>query len=186
MGNGGGGGGSGFIVISNPTINQIYNTSVASGRAGGNAGLPSTFYDPSNNGIKANGGESGIYTNTPPYGGTCVTVGTLQNAGALTARSGGDGAPGSYPLTTKNGSNSSGPIISVLGIRYNYGGGGASGGDGLVGGNPGNNGLGGIGGTSGSGWGWNATTPGSGGGGASNGGGGQGARGEIVVTFVYP
>ena len=96
------------------------------------------------------------------YGGNCSKDASAP--GTLDAKSGGDG-----DIVPRYGKNSGG-FITVLGVNYNYGGGGASGASNtnltVGGGNPGVNGVGATTRSTTVTTGQSATTIGSGGGGA--------------------
>jgi hypothetical protein len=176
-GGGSGGAGGGFGVWNFAyTIDGLYNIEI---------GSPTSFLS-NGIGVSASKGANGNLTNTP-VSGTFTKSGT-STGGTITTRTGGNGGSGS----AGNGGNSSGSI-TVLGIDYNYGGGGRAGSDNTnrTGGNPGVSGSGATA-SNGTNHGENATTPGSGGGGGSVAGdtstnwGGTGGPGLIIITFYYP
>jgi hypothetical protein len=124
-------------------------------------------------GVAATGGSGGGIGVNATTAGSCSKSGAAP--GTLTARTGGAGQ-----------ANSSGSFV-VMGITYNYGGGGRLGG--TNGGLAGLNGIAGGTGNTGTKVGQNATGKGSGGGGGgrqANAGGGSGGPGLVIITFTYP
>jgi hypothetical protein len=183
-GNGGGGGGGGFGYVSFSYVSDtIYNISVAGVVTASQAGQSTTFLNSNTGqGVTATGGGLGAGFNS-----SRAASGIVSNNGQGTfiSRTGGTGGN----FSNSDGENSSGPI-SVLGVSYNYGGGGESAttiGSTSFGGRAGANGVGGSGTTT-TGAGASATTPGSGGGGGAKSAGtrGTGGPGRVVIIFTYP
>jgi len=183
LGGGGGGGGFGYISFSY-VANTIYNISV--GAIGGSKadGGSSFFTNSSGIGVTSTGGKRNANFGRPQSG-VCTNNGIVDT---FVSRTGGTGGTIGDP----NGENSSGSI-TVLGVTYNYSGGGRAGTGTFSnannkGGNAGLNGVGGTG-TTATINGETASTPGSGGGGTGYSTGataGFGGRGEVIVTFTYP
>jgi hypothetical protein len=183
----GGGGGGGFGFVGPPYVGQAYvsNTvyNVIAGTTAGLDGLPSSFINSTTgNGVTSTGGARGITNNTGQraISGTCSNTGN----GTLTLRTGGTGGA----KNDTSGTNSSGSI-TVLGVTYNYSGGGACSAN-LNGGKSGKNGIGGSGTTTTiDGENGTSATPGGGGGGGAGiypAIGGNGSNGRVVVIFTYP
>lgn len=183
-GAGGGGAGGGFGVWNfSYTSGTVYNVSVGVTAAPAQGTGASASFLSGGIGVTSTGGAGSLYpSNTSAVAGTCSKTGAAS--GTLTSRTGGNGG-----VVGANGSNSSG-LITVLGIDYNYGGGGKGGmyDSPYYGGNAGSSGNGGIGNQT-SKNGQSASTRGSGGGGGgkqSNAQAGNGGLGLVIVTFTYP
>lgn len=184
LGNGGGGAGFGCVTFSY-VANTIYNISVAPVSSRRIDGQTSFFRNSGGIGVTSTGGMSGTSTSSVTIraqSGVC----TNNGIGTLVSLTGGTGGAEGDP----NGTNSSGSI-TVLGVTYNYGGGGRAGNGTSAsannkGGMPGADGVGGTGITSTINGG-DASTPGSGGGGAAWQGssfGGFGGPGLVMIIFT--
>ena len=185
---GGAGGGFGYWNF-NYTRGVTYNITVGASSGQGQTGNNSSFLS-SSIGVTATGGGYGNQTVNRPLSGSFTKTGAAS--GTITQRTGGNGG-----LIVWNSGimldDGDGGEITVLGIHYNYGGGGKAGSDteNRSGGNPGVDGVGGTT-TIRANNGGSATTPGSGGGGGSNAGtpssayGGRGGSGLVIITFNYP
>jgi hypothetical protein len=180
---GGGGGGGGFGYVSLSYVNGTSYTIVVGAAAGQATNGNSSSFKTSTtgNGVTSTGGNAGLINNATgrASSGGCTNNGT----GTLVSRTGGLG--GGISTNTSGGSSSG--SITVLGVSYNYGGGGGSGF--INGGAAGKNGIGGSSNAASGMSGEDASTPASGGGGASavNGySGGIGGPGRVIVIFTYP
>jgi hypothetical protein len=178
IGGGGAGGGFGYLILSylRGTIYTI--TSAAKSSVTGQ----SSSFTTSGIGVISTGGSRGASTipQVRPLSGTS----TSNGPGTFVSFTGGRGGIIGNP----SGENSSGSI-TVLGVTYNFGGGGRAGTTNPnLGGNAGVNGIGGTGITATKN-GDSGTTPGSGGGGGGQsllGTIGSGGPGLIIITFTYP
>jgi hypothetical protein len=185
---GGGGGGGGFGYVSFSYVSgTIYNISVASVVTVN--GQSSTFLNKiTGKGVTATGGARGGDNLTTSAASGLFTYN--EPISAYETRTGGRG--GAYNNGV-SGENSSG-IITVLGVNYNYGGGGAPGWGSAVSSTNNRGGKAGANGVGGSGphnqlTGQSATTQGSGGGGGAwftTTVGGTGGPGLVIVIFTYP
>ncbi len=192
-GGGGGAGGFGYVSFSYASGQDYYPrvANFVTQTSGQPSGGSSSFLNNSGQGPTATGGQIGardIYKFAALPG-----TFTVNGPGTVVTASGGGG--GRPNETTSNVSGENSRSITVLGVTYNYGGGGASGmgtesTGANRGGNPGLNGTGGSG-SAGSVVGASAliSSPGSGGGGAGWAGsspGGNGGPGLVIVIFTYP